>query len=234
MLEKLKFINKNQVIMIVVALVLVAVGYLNFASSSNDTQTASTNEMQLAGIGDAKLVSSSNVVEENENDNSEITETNATNINNVTFDNSTLEEDNVEKVKETVTKNEIINTTVETASKEADEYFTTSRLNRQNMYSQMIETYQKILESDQISADQKTIAQTEIKNINDIKNKIMICENLIKVKDIEDVIVFVNEPSVSVVVKIKELKQEQIAQIQNIITREIQVDIGNIHISNKY
>ena len=102
------------------------------------------------------------------------------------------------------------------------------------MYSQMIESYQKILENDQISQDQKSIAQTEIKNINDIKNKIMICENLIKIKDIEDVIIFINDKSISVIVKIKELKQEQIAQIQNIISREMNAEVENIHISNKY
>ena len=102
------------------------------------------------------------------------------------------------------------------------------------MYSQMIESYQKILENNQISQDQKGIAQTEIKNINDTKNKIMICENLIKVKEIEDVIIFVNDKSISVIVKSKELKQEQIAQIQNIISREMGAEINNIHISNKY
>ena len=130
--------------------------------------------------------------------------------------------------------NEIVPTSnVTKESSDVDEYFSQSKLNRQTMYSQMIETYQKILENDQISAEQKGIAQTEIKNINDTKNKIMICENLIKVKGFEDVVIFVNDQSVSVIVKTKELKQEQISQIQNIIVRELQVDIGNIHISNK-
>ena len=57
---------------------------------------------------------------------------------------------------------------------------------------------------------------------------------LIKVKGIDDVVIFVNDQSVSVIVKAKELKQEQIAQIQNIITRELGINIDNIHISNKY
>ena len=61
----------------------------------------------------------------------------------------------------------------------------------------------------------------------------LICENLIKTKDIEDIIIFVNDNSISVVVRIDELKEEQIAQIQNIITREMNTEITNIHISNK-
>ena len=226
-LDKLKFINKNQVIMIIVALVLVTVGYLNFSSVNSSAEETVANEIEYAGIGDAKLVNASNIVEIGDaisTEEGEIVEN--------------LEENTIsdEIVKENTTTNEIVETTTETAkeNKEVDDFFSQSKLNRQTMYSQMLETYQKILENDQISADQKGVAQTEIKNINDIKNKIMICENLIKVKGIEDVLIFVNEPSVSVIVKIKELKKEQIAQIQNIIVRELQVDIGNIHISNKY
>lgn len=226
-LDKLKFINKNQVIMVVIALVLVTVGYLNFSSVNSSAEETIANEIEYAGIGDAKLVNSSNIVEIGDaisTEEGEIVEN--------------LEENTIsnEMVKENTTTNEIVETTTEIAkaNKEVDEFFSQSKLNRQTMYSQMLETYQKILENDQISADQKGVAQTEIKNINDIKNKIMICENLIKVKGIEDVLIFVNEPSVSVIVKIKELKKEQIAQIQNIIEREMQINIDNIHISNKY
>ena len=69
--------------------------------------------------------------------------------------------------------------------------------------------------------------------INKTKNAIMIAENLIKNKDFSDVVIFVNGNSVNVVVKEKTLKTEQIAQIQNIVTREIENDIENIHISCK-
>ena len=215
MLDKLKFINKNQMIVLGIALILVTVGYVNFASVNTKTEETSANEIEYAGIGDAKLVNSSNVVEIGD----AISTTSENTVDNVLTDDDT---------------NEIVQTSnVTKESSDVDEYFSQSKLNRQTMYSQMLESYQKILENNQISADQKGIAQTEIKNINDTKNKIMICENLIKVKGFDDVIIFVNDQSVSVIVKAKELKQEQISQIQNIIVRELQVDIGNIHISNK-
>lgn len=101
------------------------------------------------------------------------------------------------------------------------------------MYSQMIESYEKILESQSISNEQKAIAQTEIKRINDLKNSIMITENLIKTKGFNDVIIFVNDISINAIIKAENLNQEQIAQIQNVITRELKVDIDNVHISNK-
>lgn len=61
----------------------------------------------------------------------------------------------------------------------------------------------------------------------------MITENLIKTKGFEDLIIFINDSSINVIIKSKKLKAEQIAQIQNIVTRELKAKIDNIHISNK-
>lgn len=114
-----------------------------------------------------------------------------------------------------------------------DEYFSQSRLDRDTMYSQTLDTYQKIIENESISADQKAIAQKEISKINEQKNSIMIAENLIKVKGFEDLIIFINGENVSVIVKSDKLEEKEIAQIQNIVTRELGVKIENINISNK-
>lgn len=101
------------------------------------------------------------------------------------------------------------------------------------MYSQTIETFQDLLNSSYSTQEQKTLAAQEISNINNIKNGIMVCENLLKLKGIEKSVIFVNGESVSVVLEIEELKEDLIAQIQNIITRELSVDAKNIHIMNK-
>ena len=61
----------------------------------------------------------------------------------------------------------------------------------------------------------------------------MICENLIKTKGFENVVIFVNGDNVSIIIGTKELNQEEVAQIQNIISRELKVNIENIHISSK-
>lgn len=219
----MKSLKRNQVIIFVIALMLVSAGYLSY-TANNDANTIQTSSelnatLEYAGIGDAKLVNSNGVVD-----------TNTVNENamaNEQLSNENSENENVE----TTDKNE--NNVVETNTKEIDEYFSSSKLTRDTMYSQMIETYEKILENQNIASDQKTIAQTEIKNINDCKNKIMICENLIKTKGISDSVIFINGESISVVVRAEKLEQDQIAQIQNIIAREMQVEISNIHISNK-
>ncbi len=210
----MKILKKNQIIILVIALMLVSAGYLNYSANLNEVQ-------KTASIGDAKLVSSNGIVETNtqetalvENQNNEI----RTNANE-----TALVENKKEQTEETTKTN----------AKISNEYFSQTRLNRESMYSQMVESYQKILENESIASDQKAIAQTEIKNINDTKNKIMICENLIKTKGIDDVIIFVNDKSISVVVKAENLEEDKIAQIQNIIAREMNTQINDIHISNK-
>lgn len=219
----MKSLKRNQVIIFVIALMLVSAGYLSY-TANNDANTIQTSSelnatLEYAGIGDAKLVNSNGVVD-----------TNTVNENAMANEQLSNENSKNENV-ETTDKNE--NNVVETNTKEIDEYFSSSKLTRDTMYSQMIETYEKILENQNIASDQKTIAQTEIKNINDCKNKIMICENLIKTKGISDSVIFINGESISVVVRSEKLEQDQIAQIQNIIAREMQAEINNIHISNK-
>lgn len=119
------------------------------------------------------------------------------------------------------------------SAEENDDYFTSSKLERDKMYSQMLETYQKILESTSVSSEQKAISNQEITKINQTKNAIMIAENLISTKGFKNSVIFVNDGSVSIVVKSENLGQEQIAQIQNIVSRELKVKVENIHISNK-
>ena len=101
------------------------------------------------------------------------------------------------------------------------------------MYSQMLETYQKMVDSNQISNDQKAIAIQEINHITSIKNAIMIAENLIKNKNFEDVVILVSNNNASVIVKSSNLNPEQIAQIQNIVCRELGIKSENINISQK-
>ncbi len=130
------------------------------------------------------------------------------------------------------------NTNVETNTNmqnsiQQDNYFAETKLERDNMFSEMLETYQKMIESNEVPADQKTIATQEITNITNIKNGTMIAENLIKNKDFEDVVILVNNGIVTVVVKSAILSQEQIAKIQNIVSRELNVEVSQIHITNK-
>ena len=226
----MRIFKKNQIIISVVALMLIAAGYLNYSSQiSEEVANRKTEEgYDYAGIGDAKLVDSELVVGEENN----IKETMANNSSEDTNNVNTKEENTANENNNTA-NNTSENNTVETNSNGEEDYFTSSKLQRENMYSQMLETYQKILENTAIPETQKSISSQEIANINNKKNAIMIAENLIKNKGFQDLIIFINGDSISIIVKAKELKEEQIAQIQNIISRELKGEIENIHISNK-
>ncbi len=202
-------IKKNQVMIGVIAVLLMAVGYVNYSETLDPEKAIETAKLmdaeELASIGDATLVSSDAIETEN--------------LNTVYNPNGVWEEEE-----------EILSTN---APSVIDDYFSTSRLERDTMYSQSLSTYEKLLENTSISSDQKQIAQTEIKRIQDEKNAIMIAENLIKTKGFDDVIIFKNQASVNVIVKSEELTEEGIAQIQNIVTRELQVELEYLHLSAK-
>ena len=234
----MKILKRNQIIISVLALMLITVGYMSY--TSNITGAIETGALmdaeKVAGIGDAKLVNSSNVVESNNvgdgsKNNNETIETaeSATSDNMEDIDNSTSNNTSASSIS---TDNKA-NTTTTTANSYSNDYFTTSRLERDKMYSQMIETYKNIAENNSISAEQKNISTQEITNINNKKNSIMIAENLIKNLGFEDVVIFVNDYSTSVIIKAEKLSEADIAQIQNIVCREIGVEAEVIHISLK-
>ena len=68
----------------------------------------------------------------------------------------------------------------------------------------MIKSYEKILNSSNSLETQKQSATEEIKKINDTKNSIMICENLISTKGFTNNIIFVNGDSISVIIGVEE------------------------------
>lgn len=217
----MKLFKKNQIIIYVIVLMLMTAGYLNYttntqkeASVETAIQTEAKDDMQLANIGDATLVNSNDVVPEKSTNGIDNTNT---------FSTNTMENN------QTTTEN----TALETSSQTQDDYFVKSKLERDTMYSQMLETYQKVLNSSNSLETQRQSATQEIQKINETKNSIMICENLIRTKGFENSIIFVNGDSISIIVGIEEIKQEEVAQIQNIISREMKAKVENIHIATK-
>ena len=223
----MKFFKKNQVIIYVIALMLVVAGYLSYTTGDLDkTALVSTevNDVVAKGnIGDAQLVSGE-VVENQEEQSSE----------NKTVDENTVENAvNEQNITSPANETNNTNTVSTSATTTSDNYFKTSKLERDTMFSQMLETYQKVIDSENSLETQRQSATEEITKINNIKNSIMICENLIGTKGFENNVIFVNGDSVTAIIGATELKQEDIAQIQNIISRELKASIENIHIAIK-
>ena len=211
----MKILKRNQLVILVISLMLVTAGYLNFTSTNNNE----ANKDVVAELGDATLVSSNNIEKEDENivENKEEDYEKEEDIATQETDNINEQEEG-EKIVETV---------------QEDTYFTTSKLERENIYSQMLETYQEIYNNTNSSSEQKETAIQEIAKINKTRNAIMIAENLVIAKGFEDIVIFANSNSVSVIIKAEKLEPEQIAQIQNIVSRELEVGAEIINISTK-
>ena len=115
----------------------------------------------------------------------------------------------------------------------SSDYFESIRIDRDAMYSRMLETYNKMINNENLAETQKAIAVKEIEKITENQNAIMISENLIKNKGYEDAVVLANVDIINVIVKSPVLSNEDISKIQNIIEREFKVSLDNVNISNK-
>lgn len=196
-------LKKGSVVIYVLALMLVTAGYWNYIS--NEAPAVET----VSATIDANKDNTDNTVDENLGD-------------------ATL-----------VSNNEIIededdNETTETSNSENnDDYFEEAKLSRDTMYSQTLETYQGMINNSNVSEEQKSIVTQEITKLNQEKNAIMICEKIIETKGFENSVIFVNMDSVSVIIEAEELGTDEIAQIQNVISRELTAEIEDIHIMTK-
>lgn len=209
MQNKLK-IKKGSVIIYILALMLVTAGYWNYISKESQTiETVGMSQEEQnttdEHLGDATLVSNGELIQEE--------------IEKEDIGSSNENEENEFKETSSIEKE--------------DEYFEESKLARDTMYSQTLETYQNMLNNANVSEEQKTIVTQEITKLNKEKNAIMICENLISTKGFDNCVIFVNTDSISVIVKAEKLKTDEIAQIQNIISREMGAKVENIHIMKK-
>ena len=198
-----EIVKKREIAIYAICLMLVAAGYFNYSNFNKDIvetiaeETNETNEENTEHIGDAVLVSSNeleNIVEENETND----------------------------IKETIS-NEV-----------EEDYYASTKLERDRMYAENISNYEAILNNPNVSEAQKNIATTEITKINNTKNMIMICENIILTKEFTNCVILINDVSVNVIVRTEGgLDTQKVAQIQNIISREIGTSFENIHISEK-
>lgn len=233
-------VKKNELTLFVLSLMLVTSAYMNY--------TNKIKKRKMAQIGDAKFVSTS--ISGNQNETTNISgETNLTNEKQAAQESHTKEENtlmensiqtnakDLNEQNKSLENSKNVDEQIQPASNNdekisTDDYFSTVRIERDKSYSQMLESYTNILKDTNVPNDQKSIATNEIKKINDRKNQISTIENLLKGKDIEDSVILINDNSIDAIIKSStELSKKTVAQIENIISRELNANIQDIHIS---
>lgn len=123
----------------------------------------------------------------------------------------------------------------ETSENSEDDDIAVFRYDRDNMYSELSENYSSIIANENTSSEQINEYQKKLNELITEKNLINMVENVIKSKGIEDIVIIpTNNNNINVVIKVNnELKEEQIAQIQQIIVDQLGVNADKISISCK-
>lgn len=116
-----------------------------------------------------------------------------------------------------------------------DDSIAVFKYDRDNMFSELSENYTKIIANSNTSTEQVNEYQKKLDELIEKKNLIMMVENVIKSKGIEDIVIIpTNNDNINVVVKSsEELKQEQIAQIQQILVDQLGADPNKLSITEK-
>lgn len=125
-------------------------------------------------------------------------------------------------------------------SKEVFEYATSKestiavfKYDRDNMFSELSENYRQIITNTNTSVDKVNEYQTQLNELLKKKNLITMVENIIKSKGIDDVVIIpTNNDNLNVILKSKsEVTKEQIAQIQQILVDQFNINANKITIT---
>lgn len=163
-------------------------------------------------------------------------DTNQPTINDVEKDEIEIVEGEVDKEVSQLT--EEINMNIEEAiSKEnnlqSKNYFVEYRLARDRMRGNLVERLKEIITDDKSSSEMIDKAQNEIMRIGNITESELYMEGLIKAKGFDDVLVFLKEDGVKVVVSADELLEQDVIKILDVVKNETNLEASQIKIMKK-
>ncbi len=111
-----------------------------------------------------------------------------------------------------------------------EDYFIEARLNKKQSRDEAVETLQNILKDSAISEDEKDSAIATAAGISDAIDSENNIESLIKAKGFKDCIAFIDSDKATIVVKTDGLLNNEVAQIKDIVLKEISLAAENITI----
>lgn len=112
-------------------------------------------------------------------------------------------------------------------------YFIEYRLSRDRLRGSLIERLNDIIDNEKTTQEVRTSAQKEILRIGKIEENELYLEGLIKGKGFEDVLVFLKEDSARVIVDVKQLNEQDVMKILEILKNETDIDTKNIKIMER-
>ena len=206
-----KVIKKNQVVITALAALIAVAGYLNFQESKVASGTQNALSLQEEGDDVALL-----------------------------DDYATLPDDMEEAVFDPITA-EVAETTgdgaalyvnsAQTETVDASQYFAEAKLDREQSRAKQEEMLNEMLHNASLSAEQKDRCSESLLTIQDRIEKESAAEAMIEAKGFGQAYVRIDDETVDVVVDASELTDQQVAQIEDIVTRKTGYNKDQLRIS---
>ncbi len=111
-----------------------------------------------------------------------------------------------------------------------NDFFIDYKLERDRLRSQEADYLRELINNPNAVQQSKEKAQQDLIALSQKVEKEMIVENLIKAKGFEDAVIFLSNDIANVVVKATGLKQNEVAQITDIVTKTTGINLDKITI----
>ena len=199
-----KIMKKNQVIITSLAILIAVAGYLNFADVDLGfkDQEASTDSSSILEDVDYDLTDETALLDENGADSS------LTDVQDQT----------------TSTPGEAVLTA-------ASDFAAQAKLSREQIRSQNKDTLNEIINNTNLSETERQSAVQSMVEMTELVEKESATELLLEAKGFTDVVVNLTGETADIVVPMKEVTEEQRAQIEDIVTRKTGIGVENIVIT---
>ena len=210
--------KKNQIIITALALMICAAGYLQFSNPGEDKMTGTENDtniyFDMAQLENDDTEGMTIKVGSSLLNELEETDTNSTADVTVSGETSEVAEQEETDENHKVGDAVMVSTTIQ------DNFTINARLEREQRRAQSKETLMSVIESETIEEEQKQIAIETLVNLTTIAEKENAAELLLEAKGFSDPIVNIMENEVDVVINASSVTDQQIAQIEDIVTRK--------------
>lgn len=233
-----KLLRKNQIIITALVVMVALAGYLSLTNedelavgvmnqgsevgeqpSETGGQQDGTGEQQDAA-GD-QTADASGLADENAKETAEVADESVADIS----DEDVAAAEQKAASKENAGEAVLVSNTVNA------DYFEAAKLSREQTRAKNKETLLELVNSKSASDVQKEKAMNEIVAMTAVNEKETATENLLAAKGFNDVVVTIVDDSVDVIVNAKELTEQQIAQIEDVVKRKTECASDKIVIS---
>ena len=205
--------KKNQMIITALAAMIAVAGYLNYSGTRLDESLLSANSSAVEDVEDGSLaqdISAEDLyAEDREGESADI---------------ESLDED-VDLAEKNVAQTVLANSTVGVG------LVSEAKVTREQTRSRNKEMLMELINSTNVTDEQKQNAINEMVQMTDIAEKELAAETLLVAQGFEEVVVSINDSCADVVVSSTQVSDSQRAQIEDIVKRKTGIEAANITIT---